>query len=110
MKEKYPYLINIFWSEEDQLYMVEVPELEGCITFGKTPEEAAHQAKDAIASWIQAAKKLKHAIPEPIATKKVSGKFNVRLPKSLHKSLTMKAAREGVSLNYLITTVLAQAV
>lgn len=110
MKEKYPYLINIFWSEEDQLYMVEVPELEGCVTFGDTPEEAAHKASEAIKSWIKAAKKLKHPIPEPVALKKVSGKFNVRLPKSLHKSLSIKAAREGVSLNYFITTALAQAV
>ncbi len=110
MKEKYPYLINIFWSEEDQLYMVEVPELEGCITFAKTIEEAAKNAQSAISSWILTAKKMKHHIPKPAVTRKVSGKFNVRLPKSLHKSLIIKAVREGVSLNHLIATSLAHAI
>ncbi len=110
MREKYPYLINIFWSAEDHLYMVEVPELEGCITFGKTPEEAAKKSVDAIKSWILAAKKMKHPIPEPVVMKKVSGKFNVRLSKTLHKNLIIRAAREGVSLNSLISTTLAHAV
>lgn len=104
----YPYLINIFWSEEDQIYMAEVPELEGCITYCKSPEEAVHQAADAIKSWIQTAKKLKHPIPQPVTKRRVSGKFNVRIPKQLHKSLIVKSAQEGVSLNHLVTTLLSQ--
>lgn len=104
---KSPYLINIFWSEEDQLYLAEVPELEGCLTHGKTPTEAARHAEEAIASWIQTAKKLDHPIPLPVTKRKVSGKFNVRLPKQVHKDLIIKAAREGVSLNHMVSTLLS---
>ncbi len=104
----YPYLINIFWSEEDQIYMAEAPELEGCITHGNSPEEAVRKAGEAIKSWIQAAKKLKHPLPQPVTKRRVSGKFNVRIPKTLHKSLIVKSAQEGVSLNHLVTTLLSQ--
>jgi len=109
MKKEYPYLINILWSDEDRCYIAEVPELDGCMTHGKTPTQAAQKAQDAIASWIQIAKKLKHPIPEPTTKRKVSGKFNVRLPKQLHKSLVIKAAQEGVSLNQLVTSFLSHA-
>lgn len=109
MRRERHYLINILWSDEDQCYLAEVPELEGCLTNGKTAEEAAKQARDAIESWIQAANRLKHPIPEPVAKRKVSGKFNVRIPKQLHNSLVLKAAQEGVSLNQLVTMVLSRA-
>ncbi len=110
MKQMYRYMINIIWSDEDKCYIAEVPELEGCMTHGKSEDEAIHHAHDAIATWIKAARKLKHPIPEPMVLKKVSGKFNVRLPKQLHKSLILKAAQEKVSLNYLVTTLLSQTV
>lgn len=109
MKKKSRYLINILWSEEDQCYIAEVPELEGCMTHGKTPAGAARGAEEAIASWIQAARRLGHPIPEPVAKRKASGKFNVRIPKQLHKSLAIRAAQENVSLNQLITSFLARA-
>lgn len=109
MKKGSPYLINIVWSHEDRCYIAEVPELEGCMTHGKTPAEAARRAQEAIVSWIQTAKRLRHPIPDPATKRPVSGKFNVRLPKHLHKSLVIRAAQEGVSLNQLITTVLSRA-
>lgn len=104
------YLINIIWSEEDGCYIAEVPELEGCITHGKTPEQALKNSKNATESWISAAKALQHPIPQPVLKKQVSGKFNVRLPKHLHKSLVVKAAQEGASLNQLVTTIISHAV
>jgi antitoxin HicB len=110
MKEKFHYLINIIWSEEDGCYIAEVPELEGCITHGKTAEEAFKNAQNAVASWIRTAKRLKHPIPQPVTERKVSGKFNVRIPKQIHKSLILKAAQEGVSLNHLVTTLLSHGV
>lgn len=110
MKKTYAYLINILWSDEDGFYIAEVPELEGCMTHGKTPEEAAKNARNAIESWIRTAKSLKHPIPEPVAKRRVSGKFNIRLPKQLHRFLVLRAAREGVSLNQLLTSLVAHTV
>lgn len=110
MKKNFPYLINILWSDEDQCYIAEVPELEGCITHGPTPATAAKNAQDAIASWIRAAKRLSHPIPEAVAKRQVSGKFNVRLPRELHKALVIKSVREGTSLNHLISSLLSHSV
>lgn len=108
MKKDYHYLINILWSEEDRCYIAEVPELEGCLTHGKTAEQALKNAKDAIASWIDAAKQMGHPIPQPVLKRKVSGKFNVRLPKQLHQMLILKSAQEKVSLNSLVSNILSQ--
>lgn len=108
--KKHHYLINILWSEEDQLYIAEVPELEGCISHGKTATAATQNAEEGIASWILAAKKMKHPVPEPALKRKVSGKFNLRLPKEIHKSLIVRALKEGVSLNQMVATLLARAV
>lgn len=109
MKKPTTYLINILWSEEDRCYIAEVPELEGCITHGASVTEAAKKAGEATELWIRAARKLKHPIPQPVANRPVSGKFNVRLPKNLHKELIIKAAQEKVSLNQLITACLSRA-
>lgn len=109
MKKKYSYLINILWADEDHCFIAEVPELEGCVTHGKTAALAAKHAEDAIECWVQTAKKLKHPIPQPVTKRRVSGKFNVRLPKELHKSLVIKSAQEGVSLNQLVSSLLSHA-
>lgn len=108
--KKHHYLINILWSEEDQLYIAEVPELEGCLSHGDTAAVAAQNVENAIATWILAAKKMKHHVPEPALKRKVSGKFNLRLPKEIHKSLVIRALKEGVSLNQMVATLLARAV
>ncbi|MBI4366877.1 MAG: toxin-antitoxin system HicB family antitoxin [Deltaproteobacteria bacterium] len=80
------------------------------MTYAKTADRAVKKAPAAIASWIAAAKKLGHPIPAPLFTRPVSGKFNVRLPKELHRALVSRAIQEGVSLNQLVTTLLAHAV
>jgi predicted RNase H-like HicB family nuclease len=55
----------IQWSDEDQVYVVTVPELPGCITHGDTYEVAAQQGQDAIESWIMAALADNDPIPPP---------------------------------------------
>jgi predicted RNase H-like HicB family nuclease len=59
------YTMVIQWSEEDNAYIVTVPELPGCITHGETYEEAISQGRDAIESWIDASIALGHPIPTP---------------------------------------------
>ncbi len=55
----------IQWSDEDNAYIVTVPELPGCRTHGKTYEEAVRQGQDAIATWIDGSRDLGLPIPEP---------------------------------------------
>jgi predicted RNase H-like HicB family nuclease len=66
MSEQYDhYSMIIQWSDEDNAYIVTVPELPGCRTHGKTYEEAVRQGQDAIATWIDGSRDLGLPIPEP---------------------------------------------
>jgi predicted RNase H-like HicB family nuclease len=62
---KVHYSMIIQWSDEDQAYLVTVPELPGCMTHGDTYEEAVQQGQDAIESWIMAAIADNDPVPPP---------------------------------------------
>jgi predicted RNase H-like HicB family nuclease len=55
----------IYWSEEDKAFIVEIPELPGCMADGKTYEEAIENAQRVIEEWRETAKELGREIPEP---------------------------------------------
>jgi predicted RNase H-like HicB family nuclease len=59
------YHINIFYSEEDGGYIADIPDLEVCSAFGKTPNEALEQVEIAKQAWLEAATKERKPIPEP---------------------------------------------
>ena len=59
------YEIIVYWSEEDQAYIVEVPELLGCMADGKSYQEAVNNAEVVIGEWIETAKELGRFVPEP---------------------------------------------
>ena len=59
------YHINIFYSEEDEGYIADIPDLEACSAFGATPEEALKQVEIAKAAWLEAARAEKKPIPKP---------------------------------------------
>jgi len=61
----FKYETIIYWSEEDQVYLAEVPELPGCIANGDSYESALANAKEAIQLWIDTAKEFGDPIPEP---------------------------------------------
>jgi predicted RNase H-like HicB family nuclease len=59
------YKIILYWSEEDQAFIAEVPELAGCAANGVTRLEALTNAETVIGEWIETARELGRAIPEP---------------------------------------------
>jgi len=59
------YEIIIFWSEEDDAYLAEVPELPGCMADGQTYREALEKAEVIIREWIETAEELGRPIPSP---------------------------------------------
>ena len=65
MKAEHRYEMIIFWSEEDSAYVVDVPELSGCMADGSTYQEAVKNAEIVIDEWIQTAKELNREIPVP---------------------------------------------
>jgi antitoxin HicB len=61
------YLVEVFWSDEDEGYIALVPDLPGCSAFGATPEEAVHEIGDAIEAWIAACRAAGDPVLEPTA-------------------------------------------
>ncbi len=63
--EKFKYLTKIYWSDEDECYVGEVPALKGCSAHGETFEQTARELATAIRGWLTVAKKHHDPIPEP---------------------------------------------
>ena len=59
------YEVIIYWSDEDDLYVAEVPELPGCAAHGDTNEEALQSINEAMALWLDTAREFGNPIPEP---------------------------------------------
>lgn len=62
---KIKYELIIYWSEVDQAFIVEVPELSGCAADGETYQEAVQNVEVVIQEWIETAQELGRVIPEP---------------------------------------------
>lgn len=112
-KETQKYL-NLAYTRElipepEGGWFVRVKELPGCFSQGDSPDEAIEGIHEAMALWIEAALETGQPIPIPKQDADFSGKFVVRLPKSLHRKAAEQAAVEGVSLNQWIGTVVAEA-
>ena len=101
-----PYTIQIT-REDESTWFARVVELPGCMTEGDSPEEAADMIQDALAAWLEVALEDGRPIPEPQTTETYSGRFVVRVPRTLHQQLVEAAEQEGVSLNQFINVTLA---
>ncbi|MEM9103981.1 MAG: type II toxin-antitoxin system HicB family antitoxin [Pseudomonadota bacterium] len=104
----YPFIIRHLGEEEGGGFMIEFPDLAGCMSDGDSIEEAIANGQDALKCWIAAARKANRKIPKPRVLSKQSGKWLQRVPKSLHLKLVERAKLEGVSLNTLVVSLLAQ--
>ncbi|ABA88046.1 antitoxin, HicB family [Syntrophotalea carbinolica DSM 2380] len=103
-----PYATTII--PDDGSYFVKVNEFEGCISVGETKAEALEMIEDAMREWLATAIEdgLDIPLPEALRETSYSGKFPLRMPKSMHGKLAMAAEREGVSLNQHIVALLAE--
>lgn len=89
-------------------FVVVFPDLPGCMTQAETLPELAEMAAEAKALWIEAEYDRTGEIPLPSYPEEYSGKFNLRLPRSLHRRLAEAAARDEVSLNQLVVGLLSE--
>jgi len=103
-----PYTMIIKSSPEGG-YVAKIKELPGCLTQGETKVEALEMIEDAKAAWIDIALQDGEKIPEP-TNEEFSGKFNIRIPKTLHRDLTFQAKEENISLNHLAIYLLSRGV
>ncbi|MBI5559308.1 MAG: type II toxin-antitoxin system HicB family antitoxin [Deltaproteobacteria bacterium] len=102
------YTYRVTWSEEDKEYLGLCAEFSSLSWLADSPEKALKGIRDVVADVIQDMKKNGEEIPEPIANKNYSGKFMVRVPPEVHRSLAIQAAESGVSINRLVSTRLSR--
>jgi antitoxin HicB len=106
--EDYPFTIRPLTAEEGGGYLIEFPDVPGCMSDGDSPEEAVANGRDALKCCLLTLKEFGDPIPEPGAFTSASGQWRQRVPKSLHARLVERARREGVSLNTLVTAMIAE--
>ena len=105
---EYPFEVRPLAEEDGGGYLVSFPDFSECISDGETIEEALVNGQDALQATIAALKAKKLPVPSPNSGGIASGKFVARVPKSIHAQLTFRARAEGVSLNTLVLTFIAQ--
>jgi antitoxin HicB len=97
---EYRFTIRPLTVEEGGGYLIEFPDLLGCMSDGESIEEALANGAEAKRDWIAAMQQAGRQVPPPTveATDAYSAKWLLRTPKSLHRSLVERARQEGVSL------------
>jgi antitoxin HicB len=104
-----PYTIEL-QADPEAGWFVRVKEWLGCMSQGDSPEEALANIREVIPLWLETSLEDGAAIPEPRPEEDYSGKFVVRVPRSLPGELVEAAEAEDVSLNQYINMTLARAV
>src|SRR6185295_18858214 len=103
------YTYRVIWSEEDQEYVGLCAEFPSLSYLDEAQVDALKGIVDRVAQVVADMVETGESIPEPLAEKKFSGKFQVRIPPEQHRMLAIKAAEEKVSLNRYISAKLASA-
>lgn len=112
--EAYAHIIEPLPVDEGGGFLLTFPDLPGCMADGASEAEAIENGRDAFLSWVSAVADMGDVIPAPkfktLATEagEPSGKFVQRVPKSIHAQLAVRAKQEGVSLNSLVLTLIAE--
>lgn len=101
------YTYRVTWSEEDKEYVGLCAEFPGLSWLETTPETALSGIRSLVRKVVVDLKRNEEAVPKPLSTRSFSGKFMVRVPPDVHRSLVIQAAESGVSLNRLVSSKLA---
>jgi predicted HicB family RNase H-like nuclease len=102
------YTYRVTWSEDDNEYVGLCVEFPSLSWLEPSPEKALRGIRQVVADAVADLGANGEEIPEPIATKKYSGKFMIRIPPELHRHLALEAAEAGISLNRLASSKLSR--
>ena len=86
-------------DEDGVHYISKVLELDGCFSDGETEGIALRNLSEAMECYLESCLMHGDHIPEPVSEESYSGKFIIRVPKSLHRRLAFESQKEGISLN-----------
>lgn len=101
------YTYRVTWSAEDHEFVAVCLELPSLSWLAATPEEALGGVQRVAAEAVADMRDNDEEVPVPLAERPYSGRFNVRIPETLHRRLATEAAEQGISLNRLINERLA---
>lgn len=101
VNERYTYRVS--WSDEDGEYVGLCAEFPSLSWLAETQEAAFQGIRDVVAEVVLDMQANNEPVPEPLATKRYSGNFTVRILPEVHRSLAIQAAEANVSLNRLIS-------
>lgn len=101
------YTYRVTWSAEDGEYVALCAELPSLSWLEPSPEAALAGVRELVKSVVQEMTAAGEQVPEPLAERRYSGEFRVRIPPELHRKLAMDAQEQKVSLNRLVSAKLA---
>lgn len=100
--------VSIKWSDDDNGFIATIPGINTLSAFGTTREQALSELKTAAEVYFETLEEAGKPLPIPEKVIPFSGQLRLRMPKSLHASLSYGAEREGVSLNTYIVSLLSE--
>jgi antitoxin HicB len=106
--DSYRFTVRQLSKEEGGGYLLEYPDIPGCMSDGDSIEEAIANGREALRDCIQVFKESGREVPKPAAVE--PAQWRQRLPRTLYMKLTAQAETEGVSINSLVTAIIAEAV
>ena len=95
------YTYRVTWSAEDEEHLGLCAEFPSLSWLAATPEEALSGIRGVVADVVRDLEESGEPVPEPLAERRYSGEFRVRIPPAVHRSLALEAAEQGISLNRL---------
>ncbi|MEA2039506.1 MAG: toxin-antitoxin system HicB family antitoxin [Thermodesulfobacteriota bacterium] len=101
------YTYRVTWSDDDNEYVGLCTEFPSLSWLAATPEAALRGIRKMVAGIVQDMEVNKEVVPEPIACRRYSGKFMVRVPPDVHRNLAIQSAESGVSLNRIVSSKLS---
>ncbi|MCX5898949.1 MAG: toxin-antitoxin system HicB family antitoxin [Proteobacteria bacterium] len=102
------YTYRVTWSDNDNEYVGLCAEFPSLSWLAASPEAALKGIRKVVADIVEDMKNNREPVPAPIATKRYSGKFLVRVPPEVHRNLAIQAAESGISLNRIASAKLSQ--
>jgi predicted HicB family RNase H-like nuclease len=102
------YTYRVTWSVEDKEYVGLCAEFPSLSWLARNPETALKGICKVVSDVVKDMQENGEIIPDPIASKKYSGKFMVRVPPEVHRRLAVQAAEAGISINRLASSKLSQ--
>ena len=105
--DRYQFTVRPLSKDEGGGYLVEYPEIPGCMSDGETIEEAVANGRDALRDCLDVFRESGRRLPKPNIE---AAQWRQRLPRTLYLKLTRQAENEGVSINSLVTAMIAEAI